>query len=103
MCFCRRIREKCEVELAEVERSERSVQEKLTTFKQQLGEREGEMARLKSLLRQKEEEVREVGAVADRLTKERDNVTDVVRQEFADRLTTQLFWKNSPKLIINTG
>ena len=81
----RRIREKCEVELSEVERSERSTQEKLTTIKQELGEREGEVAQLRSLFRQKEEEVRQVGEVATKLSQERDNVTDVVRQEFADR------------------
>ena len=81
----RRIREKCEAELAEVERLERGTQEKLTSAKRELGEREGEVARLRSLLRQKEEEVKQVGEVAERLTRERDNVTDVVRQEFADR------------------
>ena len=68
-----------------MERSERATQEKLTEAKRGLGEREGEVARLRSLLRQKEEEVRQVGEVAERLTRERDNVTDVVRQEFADR------------------
>ena len=68
-----------------MERLERSTQEKLTSAKRELGEREGEVARLRSLLRQKEEEVRQVGDVAERLTRERDNVTDVVRQEFADR------------------
>ena len=79
------MREKCEAELSEVERSERGTQEKLTTAKRELGEREGEVARLRSLLRQKEEEVHQVGEVAAKLSKERDNVTDVVRQEFADR------------------
>ena len=79
------MREKCEAELSEVERSERSTQEKLTTAKREMGEREGEIARLRSLLRQKEEEVNQVGEVAAKLSKERDNVTDVVRQEFADR------------------
>ena len=68
-----------------MERSERSTQEKLTSVKQELGEREGEVARLRSLLRQKEEEVRQVGKVATKLSQERDNVTDVIRQEFADR------------------
>lgn len=91
---CRRIREKCEAELSEVERSERSTQEKLTTTKQELGEREGELARLRSLLRQKEEEINQVGEVATKLSKERDNVTDVVRQEFADRLVQLVIHNN---------
>ena len=90
MLFHRRTREKFEAELAEVERSERSTQEKLTSTKQELGEREGEVARLRSLLRQKDEEVCRVGEVAAKLSKERDNVTDVVRQEFADRLILHL-------------
>ena len=81
----RRIREKCEAELKEVERSECSVQEKLMVAKRELGEREGEVARLSSLLRQKETEVSQIGEVASKLSRERDSVTDVVRQEFADR------------------
>ena len=68
-----------------MERSERSTQEKFTAAKQALGEREGEVARLRSLLQQKEEEVRQIGEVSSKLSRERDNVTDVVRQEFADR------------------
>lgn len=43
------------------------------------------MAKLRTQLRQKEEEVEEVNQVASRLSKERDRVTDIVRQEFADR------------------
>lgn len=46
---------------------------------------EGEVTRLNSLLRQKEREVDQVSQVASKLTNERDNVADVVRQEFADR------------------
>ena len=46
---------------------------------------EGEVTRLNSLLRQKEREVEQVSQVATKLTSERDNVADVVRQEFADR------------------
>ena len=51
----------------------------------QLAELEGEGSRLRSLLRHKEQEVERVGEVASKLTKERDNVADIVRQEFADR------------------
>lgn len=51
----------------------------------QLAELEGEGSRLRSLLRQKEQEIEKVGEVASKLTKERDNVADIVRQEFADR------------------
>ncbi len=51
----------------------------------QVVECEGELSRLKSLLRQKQEEVERVGEVASKLTRERDSVADIVRQEFADR------------------
>ena len=77
-----------------MERSERSTQEKLNAAKQRLGEAEGEVARVQSLLRQKEEEVRQVGEVASKLSRERDNMTDVVRQEFADRCVLWL-WADS--------
>ena len=41
---------------------------------------------MRSLLRQKEQEVDQISEVASKLTRERDSVTDIVRQEFADRL-----------------
>ena len=43
------------------------------------------MTRLRTLLRQREQEVEEVNEVASRLSRERDRVTEIVRQEFADR------------------
>lgn len=46
---------------------------------------EGEVTRLRSLLRQREQEVENIGSVASKLSQERDNVSDIVRQEFADR------------------
>ena len=56
----------------------------------QVVEMEGEVTRLNSLLRQKEREVEQVSQVATKLTGERDNVADVVRQEFADRSVISL-------------
>ncbi len=55
----------------------------------QVVEMEGDVTRLNSLLRQKEREVEQVSQVATKLTSERDNVADVVRQEFADRLVIE--------------
>ena len=43
------------------------------------------MTRLRTQLRQREQEVEEVNEVASRLSRERDRVTEIVRQEFADR------------------
>ena len=46
---------------------------------------QGEVTRLRSLVRQKESEVEQVSEVAAKLNRERDNISDIVRQEFADR------------------
>ncbi|XP_077979762.1 centrosomal protein of 131 kDa-like [Glandiceps talaboti] len=82
----KRIRDKYEAELKEVERSERNTQERLNDLKARLANVEGENIRLRGLLSQKEQEVDDIKEDCDRLTRERKNVQDVVRQEFADRL-----------------
>nr|XP_002740719.1 PREDICTED: 5-azacytidine-induced protein 1-like [Saccoglossus kowalevskii] len=82
----KRIRDKYEAELREIERSERNTQERLNELKARLGEVEGENIRLQGLMNQKEQEVDDIKKECDRLTRERKNVQDVVRQEFADRL-----------------
>ena len=46
---------------------------------------QGEVTRLRSLLRQKESEVEQTNEVVTKLNRERDNISDIVRQEFADR------------------
>ncbi|XP_070580321.1 centrosomal protein of 131 kDa-like [Ptychodera flava] len=82
----KRIRDKYEAELREVERSERNTQERLNDLKAKLADVEGESIRLRGLLNQKEQEVDDIKEECDRLNRERKNVQDVVRQEFADRL-----------------
>lgn len=47
---------------------------------------EGENARLKSLLKQKDDEMEDIDKVTKRLQEERGKVADIIRQEFADRL-----------------
>ncbi|KAF1666096.1 hypothetical protein FQA23_0009257, partial [Aptenodytes patagonicus] len=64
----KRIRDKYEVELQELERSERKLQERCNELKGRLAELEGESIRLQGLLKHKEQEVEEI------------------RKEFADRL-----------------
>ncbi|XP_048179855.1 centrosomal protein of 131 kDa isoform X4 [Corvus hawaiiensis] len=64
----KRIRDKYEVELQELERSERKLQERCNELKGRLAELEGESVRLQGLLKHKEQEVEEI------------------RKEFADRL-----------------
>ena len=46
---------------------------------------QGEATRLRSLLRQRESEVEQVNKVVSKLNRERDDISDIVRQEFADR------------------
>ncbi|NXE12393.1 CP131 protein, partial [Lophotis ruficrista] len=82
----KRIRDKYEVELQELERSERKLQERCNELKGRLAELEGESVRLQGLLKHKEQEVEEIRKVRDQLAQERSSLTEVVRQEFADRL-----------------
>lgn len=57
----------------------------LSFYQARLSEVEGENARLKSMLKQKDEEVEGIDKVAKRLQDERGKVADIIRQEFADR------------------
>ncbi|XP_023367031.1 centrosomal protein of 131 kDa isoform X1 [Otolemur garnettii] len=82
----RRIRDKYEAELSELEQSERKLQERCTELKGQLGEAEGENVRLQGLVRQKERALEDAQAVNKQLSTERSSLAQVIRQEFADRL-----------------
>ncbi|XP_059684098.1 centrosomal protein of 131 kDa [Gavia stellata] len=82
----KRIRDKYEVELQELERSERKLQDRCNELKGRLAELEGESIRLQGLLKHKEQEVEEIQKVRDQLAQERSSLAEVIRQEFADRL-----------------
>ncbi|XP_069511265.1 centrosomal protein of 131 kDa isoform X2 [Ambystoma mexicanum] len=82
----KRVRDKYEAELQELERSERKLQERCNELKGRLAEVEGNNIRLQGLIRQKEEETDDIRKVKDRLTEERNSLSEVIRQEFADRL-----------------
>ncbi|KAG8446499.1 hypothetical protein GDO86_014089 [Hymenochirus boettgeri] len=82
----KRIRDKYDSELQELERSEKKLQERCSQLKERVTELEGEQIRLQGLLRQKEQEVEDIRKVTDRLTEERKSLSEVIRQEFADRL-----------------
>ncbi|NXK56983.1 CP131 protein, partial [Chauna torquata] len=82
----KRIRDKYEVELQELERSEQKLQERCNELKGRLAELEGESIHLQGLLKHKEQEVEEVRKVRDQLAQERSSLAEVIRQEFADRL-----------------
>ncbi|NWR66355.1 CP131 protein, partial [Bucorvus abyssinicus] len=82
----KRIRDKYEVELQELERSERKLQERCNELKGRLAELEGESVQLQGLLKHKEQEVEEIRKVRDQLAQERSSLAEVIRQEFAERL-----------------
>ncbi|NXR90841.1 CP131 protein, partial [Hypocryptadius cinnamomeus] len=78
----KRIRDKYEVELQELERSERKLQERCNELKGRLAELEGESIRLQGLLKHKEQELEEMR----KLSQGHGGLTEVIWQEFADRL-----------------
>nr|XP_046232926.1 centrosomal protein of 131 kDa isoform X2 [Scatophagus argus] len=84
----KRVREKYEAELRELERSEKEAVEKQQELRKQQMEVEGELIRLQAVLRQKEQENEEVAQSRDKLVEERRSLAEVIRQEFADRLVT---------------
>ncbi|XP_030684323.1 centrosomal protein of 131 kDa isoform X2 [Nomascus leucogenys] len=81
----KRLRDKYEAELSELEQSERKLQERCSELKGQIGEAEGENLRLQGLVRQKERAL-EDAQVNEQLSSERSNLAQVIRQEFEDRL-----------------
>ncbi|KAI4887013.1 hypothetical protein NFI96_027450 [Prochilodus magdalenae] len=82
----KRVREKYEAELRELERSERAAVEKQQEMKKRQTEMEGELLRLQTLLTQREQEVTDITQVRDKLAEERRSLAEVIRQEFAERL-----------------
>lgn len=82
----KRVREKYESELRELERSERTAVEKHQELRKQQMETEGELMRLQAALRQKEQETEDISQMRDKLVDERRSLAEVIRQEFADRL-----------------
>uniref|UniRef100_A0A2K6D4M2 Centrosomal protein 131 n=1 Tax=Macaca nemestrina TaxID=9545 RepID=A0A2K6D4M2_MACNE len=86
----KRLRDKYEAELSELEQSERKLQERCSELKGQLGEAEGENLRLQGLVRQKERALEDTQAVSGRmneqLSSERSNLAQVIRREFEDGL-----------------
>ncbi|KAM4032735.1 centrosomal protein of 131 kDa isoform 3-T4 [Anomaloglossus baeobatrachus] len=84
----KRVRDKYESELQELERSEKKSHERCNQLKERVTELEGEQIRLHGLLKQREQEVDDLRKITERLNEERRSLSDVIRQEFADRLVT---------------
>ncbi|XP_071128289.1 centrosomal protein of 131 kDa-like [Mytilus edulis] len=84
----RRLREKYEAEMKDLERSERQALEKYNEMKARLTEVDGENECYKVQLKQKDQEIASLKKLTDKMHQERDRVSDIIRQEFADRLVT---------------
>ncbi|KAJ8318528.1 hypothetical protein KUTeg_003619 [Tegillarca granosa] len=84
----KRIREKFDSEMKDMERSERQALERYNEMKARLTEVEGENECLKVQLRQKDTEIEDLKKLTDKMHRERDRVSDIIRQEFADRIVT---------------
>uniref|UniRef100_A0A3B4EDD2 Centrosomal protein 131 n=1 Tax=Pygocentrus nattereri TaxID=42514 RepID=A0A3B4EDD2_PYGNA len=82
----KRVREKYEAELRELERSERAALEKQQEMKKRQTEMEGDLLRLQTVLTQKEQEITDITQVTTDLAEERRSLAEVIRQEFAERL-----------------
>ncbi|CAF0986557.1 unnamed protein product, partial [Brachionus calyciflorus] len=82
----KRIRDKYESELKEVEKSERETMERFNSLKAKFNELEGEHERLKVMYRQKEKDMEGIKKLTDTLQEERNRLADIIRQEFSDRL-----------------
>lgn len=82
----KRVREKYEAELRDLERSERTSLQKQQEMREKHSEMEAELLRLQSLLRQREQEISDLTQARDKLSEERRSLSEVIRQEFAERL-----------------
>ncbi|KAI8797479.1 centrosomal protein of 131 kDa [Biomphalaria glabrata] len=82
----RRLREKFEVETRELEQSERKAVQRYNEIKAKMTEVEGENERLKVIIRQKEQEILDTKKLLEKMNSERSHVSDIIRQEFADRI-----------------
>ncbi|KAA0724980.1 Centrosomal protein of 131 kDa 5-azacytidine-induced protein 1 [Triplophysa tibetana] len=82
----KRVREKYEAELRDLERSERAALQKQQEMREKQNGMEAELLRLQSLLRQKEQDISDLSQARDKLSEERRSLADVIRQEFAERL-----------------
>ncbi|BHF69533.1 hypothetical protein SprV_0301257900 [Sparganum proliferum] len=80
------LKERHQQEISELEQNERQITEKYNQLRTRCLEHEGEIECLNVRLKQRENEIKEVQALYEKLKAERERVSDVVRQEFADRI-----------------
>ncbi|CAF0738605.1 unnamed protein product [Rotaria sordida] len=82
----KRIRDKYEAEFHELENSEKQTRERFNQIKAQITEVQGDNERLQVLLKQKDTEMNDIKKITETLQQERDRLSEIIRQEFADRL-----------------
>ncbi|KAL0964859.1 hypothetical protein UPYG_G00330010 [Umbra pygmaea] len=82
----KRVREKYESEIRELERSERAAREKQQEMKTRQEEMEGQLLRMQAQIRQRDQEIQDISQIRDQLSEERRSLAEVIRQEFAERL-----------------
>ncbi|CAE1176038.1 AZI1 [Acanthosepion pharaonis] len=84
----KRIREKYESEVRELERSERQAVERYNEIKAQLTEAEGVNEQLKVKQKQKTYEIDDLKKMLEKFHQERDHISDVIRQEFVEKIVS---------------
>ena len=84
----KRLREKYDAQIRDVERSEQVALSKFNECRQTIADLTSELSALKGAHAHTVRELDDVRAVATRLSQERENVTDIVRQEFEQALAT---------------
>nr|XP_057922883.1 centrosomal protein of 131 kDa isoform X2 [Doryrhamphus excisus] len=82
----KRVRETYEMELKELERSLREAAEKQQEMRRQHSETEEQLMSTQERLSQREEDLQHVTQIRDQMLAERRGLTEVIRQEFAERL-----------------
>ena len=84
----RRVKDKFDAQLRDVEQSEQACIAKYNAARQRLVESNEECASLRGAMAQRDRDLAAEREITSRLTSERDKVSDIVRVEFSDKLAT---------------
>lgn len=98
----RRLRTQHQAQLADAEQAERACLAKYTECRQSLMAKTEEVASLRGVLHQRDQDLARAEAVSAKLTAERDRLTEVIRSEFAERLATQEAELERARLAVQT-
>ncbi|XP_069695012.1 calponin homology domain-containing protein DDB_G0272472 isoform X2 [Periplaneta americana] len=84
----RRLKEKFDAEIKDMEESEKALKNKYNDIKGILVEKEDEVINLKANARQLDKELEEAKKIVDRLSGERIDMKEIIRKEFQEQLST---------------